>query len=153
MQPDPSCDKTDGRHPDLDPGIGGDRSRSVSQSSTDLIHKVLFHRVGFLKQSIDEIHAQILQRQQLKDALNLGIDEQMCRTQTEIFQLDFWQPSGRGERRIVLEKQIADLEKEKRHHELTHWQDTGTLKQELRQSQKELNSAWLDLWLVKFLRR
>ena len=49
------------------------------------------------------------------------------------------------------EKQISELYKERRHQELSQWQDTVKLKHERRMAEKELQSAMLDLWMIQFL--
>jgi len=55
----------------------------------------------------------------------------------------------KSRRRTLLEKQIADLYKEKRQEQLSHWTDTVMLKREL--AEKEQRNAVLDLWMLKFL--
>ena len=72
----------------------------------------------------------------------------MCRTQTEIFKLDFMPDSIK---RSSLENRIMDLCKEKRDHDLSHWKDAVELKRELRKTEKELRTAMLDLWMIRFL--
>ena len=57
----------------------------------------------------------------------------------------------KSRRRTLLEKQIADLYKEKRQEQLSHWTDTVMLERELRKAEKEERNAMLDLWMLKFL--
>jgi hypothetical protein len=66
-------------------------------------------------------------------------------------ELDMGNQIDKSRRRISLEQQIGELYKEKRQGELSHWQDTVMLKRELRKADKELRSASLDLWMMKFL--
>jgi len=118
--------------------------------SRDVIERVIADRVAFLKDSIEEIRSQIKERQKLKHELNSGIDEDICEAKSALFELDSLAEVAPG-RRSSLEKQIMDLSKEKRQQGLQHWQDTVKLKQERRRAEKELRSAMLDLWMVRFL--
>ena len=85
---------------------------------------------------------------ELRSTLNSDIDGDMCRTQTMLYELDFMPDAAR---RSSLEKQIIELCKEKRYQKLSHWQDTVMLKHELRKAEKELRTATLDLWMIRFL--
>ena len=133
-------------------GVDHGRQYSTGDQSKDHFAKILSHRVAFLKHVISDIEAQIQQRQQLSEHLQADIDEQTCRTRTEIVQLDSWQSEDRRDRHIALERQIAELYREKRAQEVGHWRDTASLRQELRGAEKELASAAVDLWLVRHLR-
>jgi len=135
-------------------GIGYD-ILSYPVKSRKLLAKVISDRVSFLRKSIEEISRQIQERQKLKEALNSNIDEELCHTKTALYELDTYgniaNSLNSGKRRISLENMLAALHKEKRHHKLSHWQDTVMLERELRNMEKELHSAMRDLWMVRFL--
>jgi len=118
--------------------------------SRDVIERVIADRVAFIRDSIEEIRSQIKERQGLKHDLSEGIDEDICEARSALFELDSLAEVAPG-RRSSLEKQIMDLRKEKRNQELLLWQDTVMLKRDLRKAEKELRSAMLDLWMVRFL--
>jgi len=116
--------------------------------SRNVLARVISDRVSFLRGSAAEINALMKERLQLKEALECGIDEEMCRIQTNIYELDLMPDMVK---RSSLEKQIMELRKEKRSQQLSRWQDTVRLKGELRKVEKELRSAMLDLWMIRFL--
>ena len=95
----------------------------------------------------------IEERQKLKADLQSNIDEDLCQIQSTIYALeqDMGGVIDKSKRRIWLEKQISELYKERRHQELSQWQDTVKLKHERRKAEKELRSAMLDLWMIRFL--
>ncbi len=116
--------------------------------SRNVLARVISDRLSLLKKSIDEINSLIQERQKLKESLGSDIDEELCRTQTAIYQLEL---TSDMVKMSSLEKQISDLYKEKRQQEFSHWQDTVKLKHERRMTEKELRSAMLDLWMIQFL--
>jgi hypothetical protein len=150
----PSITDNAGYQPKKDESITAiDYSTLTSQplKSREVLTAVISNRVTFLKNTIDEITAQIHERQKLKELLNSDIDQKLCWAQTKKYELDFWNVVTRARRRISLEQQVAELYKEKRQQELSHWQDTVMLKRELRMAEKELRMALLDLWMMKFV--
>ena len=124
----------------------------ISQSK-DILLKVISDRVTLTNKTIDELTALIEERRMLKDDLNSTIDDELCEIQSTIYalELDMCGVIDKSNRRISLEQQICALYKEKRQHKLSHWQDTAKLKHERRKVEKELRSAMLDLWMVRFL--
>lgn len=143
---------------DYQPITGIDKSSSVGYvmlpgKSRDVLAQVISDRVYFLKGTIDDLASLIEERQELKNALQSNIDDDLCQIQSTIYALeqDMCGVIDKSERRIWLEKQISELYKEKRDHDLSKWQDTVKLKQEKRMAEKELRSAKLDLWMIRFL--
>jgi hypothetical protein len=147
----PSNDNN-GYDPDKD-GIENYVILSLSIQSNDILSKLLTDRLYLIKDEISEISQQIDERQKLKQSLNSEIDQRVCEVQNVIYglELDMGNQIDKSRRRISLEQQIGELYKEKRQGELSHWQDTVMLKRELRKADKELRSASLDLWMMKFL--
>ena len=121
--------------------------------SSDVLSKVIFDRVSFLKGTIDDLTELIEERQKLKDNLQSNIDDNLCQIQNTIYALeqDMCGVIDKGRRRTWLEKQISELYKERRQQDLLNWQDTVKLKHEKRIAEKELRSATLDLWMIQFL--
>ncbi len=121
--------------------------------SKEVLARVISDRVSFLKGTIDELTALIEERQKLKDDLQSNIDDDLCQIQSTIYALeqDMCGIIDKSKRRIWLEKQISELYRERRQQELSQWQDTVKLKHEKREAEKELRSAMLDLWMVRFL--
>ncbi|MFC1713553.1 hypothetical protein ACFL6S_07795 [Candidatus Poribacteria bacterium] len=121
--------------------------------SRDVLAQVISDRVSFLKGTIDEITSLIAERQRLKADLQSNIDDDLCQIQSTIYALeqDMCGVIDKSKRRIWLEKEISELYKERRQHDLSQWQDTVKLKHEKRMAEKELRSATLDLWMIQFL--
>ena len=134
----------------LNSALGYNALNFLPFKGRDMLPRVVSDRVKFLKSSTDEIKQMLHERQKLKDALNSERDEDICKTQTALYELDSLANADPA-RRSSLEKQLADLSQEKRRQELSHWQDTVMLKRELRKAEKELRSAILDLWMLRFL--
>jgi len=115
--------------------------------SKEILAKVMNERLESLRSEIDSINTHLRQRARLRDALQSGIREDMCHIQNRVYELNT-EDSGSV---IPLEKLLAGLSKERRQQEYSHWQDTVMLKRDLRKAEKELRSAVLDLWMVRFV--
>lgn len=137
---------------DSAPGNGIDHSAFgfLPFKSRDVLTKVMSRRVTFLKTSIRELNGLLQERQKLRDSMKSGIDENLCVVQSQLYGLDAL-ANVSPERKSSLEGQIMELYKERRRQELLHFQDTVALKQELRNLEKELRTATLDLWMLQFL--
>lgn len=118
---------------------------SIHSFSQDILNQVIYSRMAFTRDTINEIYAHLRQRKSLKDALNSEIDEDISRIRDTLFNVEGIPAKS------ALERQVTDLTKEKRSHELAHWQDTLCLSKELRLAVKELRTAMLDLWMLRFL--
>lgn len=148
---------SDGRYSEIDCKTN-DKTEShdimpLPVQSRDILSKLLADRIYLIKDEVSEISQQIDDRQRLKQSLDTEIDLRVCEVQTVIYhlELDMGEKIDKSRRRISLEQQIGELYKEKRQGELSNWQDTVMLKRELRKAEKELRSATLDLWMLKFL--
>ena len=129
------------------------RYGALPGKSRDVLDQVISDRVSFLKGTIDELTTLITEREKLKADLQSNIDDDLCQIQSTIYALeeDMCGVIDKGRRRTWLEKQISELYKERRQQDLLQWQDTVKLKHEKRIAEKELRSATLDLWMIRFL--
>ncbi len=50
--------------------------------SREVLAKVISDRISFLRKSIEEIRAQVQERQKLKETLSSDIDKKLCETKT-----------------------------------------------------------------------
>jgi hypothetical protein len=130
--------------PKKDDSIGSDLSPAKSRQ---ILAKVISDRISFLQKSIEAINRQIEERQRLKETLNSDIDEKLCETKNVLYELEYL--GIKNGRQISLEELLASLHKEKRHQQLSHWQDTVMLEKELRNLEKEILSAVRDWWMVR----
>jgi len=144
---------SDGRYSEIDDKTEKHDIVLLPVQSRDILSKLLADRLYLIKYEVSEISQQIDDRQRLKESLDSEIDQRVCEVHTVIYdlELDMGGLIDKSRRRISLEQQIGELYKEKRQGELSNWQDTVMLKRELRKAEKELRSATLDLWMLKFL--
>jgi len=137
--------------------VSGDgKEYSINQYSIDssnVLTAIISDRIYFIKDTIDEINAQIQERNALKQTLTIDIEEKLRKVKNIIYELelDMCNRIDKSRRRTSLEKQISELYKEKRQQELLHWQDTVMLKKELRNAEKELLDAMADVLVSRFL--
>lgn len=126
----------------------------IQMQNNEILSRILTDRLYFIKDEISEITNQIDQRQKLKQSIDSEIDERVCEVQNVIYLLEFdlCNRVDRSRRRTMLERQIADLYKEKRQEKLSHWTDTVMLQRELRKAEKEERNAVLDLWMLQFIK-
>ena len=123
---------------------------SLPLKSRKVLAEVISGRIQFLKETISEIKTQVTQRQDLKDKLSYGIDLDICEIRTAVYDLEASVKQDQQDKN-PLERQIVELRMEKRRLELSSWQDMITLNRELREAEKELRSALLDLWMLNFV--
>lgn len=116
--------------------------------SREILSKVIYDRITFLQSTITEIEFLLVERHKLKNKLSFDIDQDVCDARTQLYRNDILPDASR---QSMLEKQILELHKEKRQQQLAHWQDATKLKHERRKAEKELQSAMLDLWMIRFL--
>ena len=121
--------------------------------SKEVLYKTIYSRIVFLRQTIDEIDLLIDERQRLRESISSEIEQKVCDVQNVIhgLELDMCGVIDKSRRRISLEQQIGELYREERQQKMSHWQDTVKLKHERRMAEKELRSAMLDLWMIRFL--
>ena len=125
----------------------------IPVKSRDMLSRILTDRLYLIRDEMSEISKQIDERTQLKKSLDSEIEQKVCDVQNIIYfmELDMCNRIDKSRRRSLLEQQIGELYKEKRQGKLSCWQDTVMLQRELRKAEKELRSATLDLWMVRFL--
>jgi len=118
--------------------------------SRDTLARVISDRVHFLKDSIEEINSLLQQRKKLRYELQAEIENNTGRIQNLLFELDSMDNVNQTER-CSLEGTIVGLSKERRNLELSHFEHTVMLKRDLRKAERELRTAMLDLWMIRFL--
>lgn len=152
MQPKLSSDKNLIKY-FFEPDSSYTQGNETAPQSKEILSKLLVERLYLVRHEINEIEGQLAERQKLTQILDSELDERLCQVQSVIYwlELDMCNKIDKSRRRTSLENQIAQLYKEKRQGKLSHWQDTVKLKTELRKAEKELRSASLDLWMMRFL--
>ena len=145
---------TDSAYSTIDDNIESNAIMPLPVQTNEILSKILTDRLYFIKDEINEITRQVEERQELKQSLDSEIDQRVCEVRNIIYliELDICNKIDKSRRRTLLEKQIADLYKEKRQEKHSHWTDTVMLERELRKAEKEERNAMLDLWMIKFLK-
>lgn len=101
-------------------------------------------KLQFLKESIDEVVLQLQKRLKQKENFLSELDEKLCEVQSSIYYLDEMGDVANNQmsrRRINLDREIKNLEREKRQQELEYWRDVTSLQAELRQLKKEYRAV------------
>ena len=108
-----------------------------------IIHSIHTARKEILESAIQEIHAQILQRNQLAQHLLMGTQHELLDKESTLLNLKPSVPAWclADEKKISeLEHAIAQLNQHERTVRTTHWQDIAKLRKELRELQLELTT-------------
>jgi GMP synthase PP-ATPase subunit len=123
-----------------------------AQSNSDVYLPQINDKLQFLRESIDEVLAQLQKRQQQKQDFMNELEQKLCEVQTSMYFLDQLgdvRANQMSRRRIHLERQLKKLEQEKRQQELEYWRDITALQKELRQLKKEYRAVKSGLFGLK----
>ncbi len=110
----------------------------------DALDDYLGHRSRRLERAVSEMRDELFTRIELRDRTLEQIDYQISRA---AFSLKTFTGFGLGYntgvdvRRNLLERQLTDLRRQRRHEELNAWEDVVTVRKELRRAQDELADA------------
>ena len=110
----------------------------------DLVDDLLANKVEAMQQNIERIEYQIERREKLRKENQYGLDLAMMKCQTDLFECDLWPPGGNTmieKRRSQLERELQDLDKEKRFEEVAGWRDRQMLLKELREAITDYEAA------------
>lgn len=106
------------------------RLRYENGSITDSLSRSFVERLTILRTPIDEISGEIRVRELLTRALNEEVDFKAKKLRFLVRELDTWTMGYNDSienRRIWLQKEILNLEKEKRAEKLRFWEDVVSL--------------------------
>ena len=126
-----------------------DLLNSLPLETKQAMHHIIADRVLFLRDSVAELNTLIQEREELKNALNADIEQNLAATKEALYEELNLMAST--ERRSSLERLIAQQQREKRDRETEFWSDKFSAKLEQIKAEKELRNALLDLWMVRFL--
>jgi len=93
------------------------------------------NRIKDLKGTIDQLNKEICLRFEMKKKFDLELEYQLSRADFSLGQFKFWglgYNTGVDVKRNLLERQLADIRREKRRTELQCWEDIISLRKELR---------------------
>ena len=101
-------------------------------------------KLQFLKECIEQVEAQLRERQKQKQEFISELEQKLCEVQTSIYHLDqlgHVRNNEMSRRRVNLDKEIKNLEREIRQQELEYWRDVVELQKEHRQLKKEYRAV------------
>ena len=98
--------------------------------------------------AVEELNRLLEKRHRLEQKTLSRIDQDMCRTQTLIYELDTMPPSPGL--KVSLESQLMHLSQERRQQEHSHWTDTANMTQALLRAERELRE---ELWAIAISRK
>lgn len=125
------------------PNVAFESDNNHPESADDFF----FDKIEKIKQVIIETISEMKNRQRLNELFIQGIDTKMANFLHQLEELKHWSLGNNPSietRRIHLEKEVLQLEKEKRINNLTCWRDLLLLKKELREALSEYKT------LIKF---
>lgn len=100
------------------------------------------YKIKDLRESIEHITNEISVRLEMKGEFDNELDYQISRAAFSLSEFNRWglgYNTGVDVKRNMLEKQLADLRREKRRTELQCWEDIISLRKDLRKTAEEYN--------------
>lgn len=118
---------------------------NIDNPTQNIIHSIQQSRKEILDATIQEIHAQILERNQLTQRVIANIEKEILEKENHIINLKPKDPTRFVEdldmkRVFELEQTIAQLNKHARSLTVENWQDIAELRKELRELTIELST-------------
>jgi len=108
------------------------------------ISEFFWDKIDGLRKKIDHLNKEISSRFQMKEKFQKEIDYQIQECAFSLKQFQFWglgYNRGVDMKRNLLERQLANLRKERRGVELRTWEDIISLRKELRNALEEYKAA------------
>jgi len=107
--------------------------------------KLIFDKIDLLRETIEEIKEDIKTRHELNHEFLIQIDKQIKKLEEELQNLKLYslgnnQSHGANSKRIQIEKELHELNKEKRDRIYSYFKDTVELKEKLRKVLLEYQS-------------
>lgn len=124
--------------------LTSDITGSGSRGS-DTIDDLLASKLEGLHQNIQHIRYQLDNREKLKKQNIYDIDKEMMKSKTELFECENWMPGSNSlieRRRTDLEKQLQQMQKEKRLEQVASWRDQQRLLKDLRDIVDDYRNAF-----------
>ena len=113
----------------------------LQNRNTDLLSSFLSDKLAIIEASIRQVMSHISEREQLRDQMLAEIDLQSAAAKSLLMRISPYEGApftiGDPRRRSSIEKELADLEGEKRRETTSAWKDIAALQKELRELQRE----------------
>ena len=111
---------------------------------SDIVDDLLANKVEAMRQNIEHIAYQLEERERLGKQNQYTIDLTMMKTKEDLFECELW-PTGSNQtiekRRSQLERELQELDREKRFEEISCWKDQQMLLRDMREAATEYDSA------------
>ncbi len=131
--------------PDYAPGI---LNLSVGK---DILTKVTSDRILLCRKEIVDLSSLARERAILNENLQSKTDDCICNTVNLLFEQESLYRSNPN--KCSLSQQLNDLYRAQRQEDLVFWRDRKEIRREIHQAEKQLQSAMIDLWMLRFLSR
>lgn len=118
--------------------------QNTGNRSGDLADRFLQDKTEGLQQRIDRIQDQLETRRQLREQNIYRIDLRMMKSKSKLFECYHWAPGSNQmieRRKSDLQKQLQQMEKEKRLEQVASWRDRQMLLKELRELTDDYRAA------------
>jgi hypothetical protein len=120
--------------------------KSKTEKSGNIVEEIFGDKVQSLRATIDSILAQIEERKTLRKSNLHGILQGECKCDTELMQLEDrigFSNAGPGtdKARATIQKELLNLERERRFEEVSCWRDLVFLRKELLNTLREYQTA------------
>ena len=113
----------------------------LQNKDADLLSSFLSDKLAIIEASIRQVMSHIAEREQLRDQMLAEIDLQSAAAKSLLMRISPYEGApftiGDPRRRSSIEKELSDLEGEKRRETTSAWKDIAALQKELRELQRE----------------
>ena len=125
----------------------------MPQTNVDIFQTMVAGKIGDIRKAVDEIEDEIKERTDIDAVVLAEIQNEIMEVRNRMLEVEQFSGSVHGEHPFpkvdVLEREIVELEGQKRNEKVSCWRDLTALRRELRVYMKELNDLMRKAELVK----
>lgn len=125
----------------------------MPQTNVDIFQTMVAGKIGDIRKAVDEIEDEIKERTDIDAVVLAEIQNEIMEVRNRMLEVEQFSGSAHGEHPFpkvdVLEREIVELEGQKRNEKVSCWRDLTVLRRELRVYMKELNDLMRKAELVK----
>ena len=125
----------------------------MPQTNVDIFQTMVAGKIGDIRKAVDEIEDEIKERTDIDAVVLAEIQNEIMEVRNRMLEVEQFSGSAHREHPFpkvdVLEREIVELEGQKRNEKVSCWRDLTVLRRELRVYMKELNDLMRKAELVK----
>ena len=125
----------------------------MPETKPDVFQAMVAGKISDIKRAVDEIEAEIGERTGIDAAVLAEIQNEILEVRNRMLEVEQFSGTVHGEHPFpkvdVLEREIVELEGQRRNEKVSCWRDLTALRRELRVYMKELNDLMRKAELVK----